>query len=102
MGVLGRVGGNIGGRIWVRVGTEESMQDLALHHREYTSVVTINRAFLKCLKTETLGTPPALNLVHSKSVNSCTSVKYPQNLSDAVTSCLKNDLSLYCRVDITA
>ena len=99
MGVLGRVGENIGGRIWVRVGTEESMQDLALHHREYTFVAT---TFLKCLKIETLGTPPALNLVHSKFVNSCTSVTYPQNLYDAVTSCLKIDLSLYCRVDITA
>ena len=32
--------GNIGGRIWVRVGTEESMQDLALHHKEYTFAAT--------------------------------------------------------------
>ncbi len=45
-GCWGGGGGNIGGRIWVRVGTEESMQDLALHHKEYTFVTTTNRAFL--------------------------------------------------------
>jgi hypothetical protein len=44
-GGVGEGGGNIGGRIWVRVGTEESMQDLALHHREYTFVATTNRTF---------------------------------------------------------
>jgi hypothetical protein len=54
VGVLGRGGGNIGGRIWVRVGTEKSMQDLALHHREYTFVATTNRAFLKMSKKQKL------------------------------------------------
>ncbi len=53
-------------------------------------LLLLTAPFLICLKTETLGTPPALNPVHSKSVNSCTFVKYPQNPYDAVTSCLKN------------
>jgi hypothetical protein len=42
----GRGGGNIGGRMWVKVRTEESMRDLVLHHREYTFVATTNRTFL--------------------------------------------------------
>ncbi len=33
------------GGIWVRVGTEESMQDLTLHLREYTFVATTNLIF---------------------------------------------------------
>ena len=40
VGEGGGGGGNIGGRIWVRVGTEESMQDLALHHKKYTFAAT--------------------------------------------------------------
>ncbi len=46
-------GGNIGGKIWVRVGTEESMRDLALHHKEYTFTAT-NRAFLNTSKKQKL------------------------------------------------
>ena len=46
-------GGNIGGRIWVRVGTEESMQDLALHHKEYTFAAT-NCTFLNTSKKQKL------------------------------------------------
>ena len=53
-GCWGGGGGNIGGRIWVRVGTEESMQDLALHHREYTIFATTNRASLKMSKKQKL------------------------------------------------
>ena len=80
----------MGGRMWVWVGTEESMQDLALHHKEYTFAAT-NGTFLNTSKkTETLGTPPAINPVHSKSVNSRTSANYSQHPYDAVTNCLKN------------
>jgi hypothetical protein len=53
VGEGGGGGGNIGGRIWVRVGTEESMQDLALHHKEYTFATT-KRAFLNKSKIQKL------------------------------------------------
>jgi hypothetical protein len=61
---LGRGGGNIGAGIWGRVGTEESMQDLALHHREYTFVATTNRAFLKMSKNR--------NFRYSSCIKPCT------------------------------
>ncbi len=63
-GGVGEGGGNIGGRIWVRVGTEESMQDLALHHKEYTFVATTNRAFLNMSKN--------INFRYSSCIKPCT------------------------------
>jgi hypothetical protein len=45
--------GDMGGRMWVWVGTEESMQDLALHHKEYTFAAT-NCTLLKTSKKQKL------------------------------------------------
>ncbi len=45
--------GNVRERIWVWVGTGESMQDLALHHKEYTFAAT-NGTFLNTFKKQKL------------------------------------------------
>ncbi len=72
------------------MGTEESMQDLTLHHKEYTFAATNRTIPNTSKKQKTLGSPPAVNPIHSKSVNSRTSAQYPQHPYDAVTNCLKN------------